>query len=96
MMEEEKRGLDLKSPRPHLCHSWCWPFAGGAQHCGNTFVLSGLCPFKVRAGLWVKAQEFGGPGVIEAAFEEEKRLRGGILACGALVGAHLHCSEPRT
>lgn len=34
-------------------------------------------PFKVRAGLWVKAQEFGGPGVIEAAFEEEKRLREG-------------------
>lgn len=41
MMEEEKRGLDLKFPRPSLSLvvlALCW----GAQHCGDTLVLTGF------------------------------------------------------
>lgn len=77
MMEEEKRGLDLKSPRPFslslVVLALCW----GGPALWKHFVRSDLCSFKVRAVLSVKTREFGGPGVIEAAFEEEKRLREG-------------------
>lgn len=82
MMEEEKRGLDLKFPRPSLSLvvlALCW----GAQHCGDTLcclVLSLRCVLCL-----VKTRECWRPWRRYGCFRGGKEARG-ILVCVAPAG----------